>query len=111
MPTHGLLIDYEFCTGCHTCELACKSEHGFPVGKWGIKLLEFGPMEIRPNKYLITYIPYPTDLCDLCEDRVKKGKLPACVHHCQAKVMEYGIIERLTEKMKKKPKMLLWVPK
>ena len=33
MAREGLLIDYEFCTGCHTCEIACQMEHGFPVGK------------------------------------------------------------------------------
>ena len=26
--THGLLIDYEYCTGCQSCEVACKEEHG-----------------------------------------------------------------------------------
>ncbi len=26
------LIDYEFCTGCQSCEVACKEEHDFPVG-------------------------------------------------------------------------------
>ena len=111
MPTHGLLIDYDFCTGCHTCEIACKQEHNLPVGKWGIKVFEFGPMEIQSDKYLITYIPYPTDLCDLCEERARKGKLPSCVKHCQANVMKYGTIEDLAEEMKKKPKMLLWAPK
>lgn len=29
---NGLLIDYEFCTGCQSCEIACKQEHGFSVG-------------------------------------------------------------------------------
>lgn len=111
MPTNGLLIDYDYCTGCFSCEIACKQEHNLPVGKWGIKVLEFGPMEVRRDKYLITYIPYPTDLCDLCENRAKKGKIPSCVQHCQAKVMKYGAVEDLAEDMKKKPKMLLWVPK
>ena len=23
-----LAVDYEFCTGCHTCEIACQQEHG-----------------------------------------------------------------------------------
>ncbi|MFC1640021.1 4Fe-4S binding protein [Gemmatimonadota bacterium] len=22
-PEYGLLIDYEYCTGCHACEVAC----------------------------------------------------------------------------------------
>ena len=40
MARNGLLIDYEYCTGCHTCEVACKQEHNYPVGKWGIKVNE-----------------------------------------------------------------------
>ena len=39
MAEYGLLIDYEYCTGCETCVVACKEEHGFPVGKWGIEEL------------------------------------------------------------------------
>jgi len=48
MARNGLLIDYEYCTGCHTCEVACKQELDLPVGKWGIKLLEDGPWPGNP---------------------------------------------------------------
>ena len=37
MPKYGLLIDYEFCTGCRACELACKQEHNRPDGERGIR--------------------------------------------------------------------------
>ncbi len=40
MSRKGLLIDYEYCTGCHSCEVACKQEHGYPVGRGGIDLRE-----------------------------------------------------------------------
>ena len=40
----------------------------------------------------------PTHLCDLCEDRVASGKLPTCVHHCQAGVMVYGPLQELAAK-------------
>jgi len=110
MPKYGLLIDYEFCIGCHACEIACAMEHNLPPGKWGIKVVEFGPQENAPGKWEITYIPYPTELCDLCADRTGRGKLPSCVHHCEAAVMEFGTIEELSQKITK-PKMLLWVPK
>ncbi len=33
-------------------------------------------------------IPTPTTLCDLCAERVQKGKLPSCVHHCLAAGLE-----------------------
>lgn len=104
LQKYGLLIDYEFCVGCYTCEVACKQEHGLPVGKCGIKVVKVGPMEIAAEKYQLAYIPIPTELCNLCEQRVKDGKLPACVHHCTAGVVKFGTIEALAEELKKKPK-------
>ena len=69
---YGLLIDYEYCSGCQSCEVTCKEEHNYPVGKWGIKVLEEGPWEIEDGSgvFNYNYIPVPTDLCDLCAERV-----------------------------------------
>ena len=40
-PEHGLLIDYEYCTGCHACEVACAQEFRRPAGiVKGIEVLE-----------------------------------------------------------------------
>ena len=108
----GLLIDYEWCSGCQSCEVTCKEEHGYPVGKWGIKVLEEGPWEIEDGSgvFNYNYIPVPTDLCDLCADRTGKGREPMCVHHCLANVITYGPIDELAEKMKGKTKQVLWAP-
>lgn len=106
---YGLLIDYDFCTGCHSCEVACKKEHGLPVGQWGIKLAEDGPRKMLNGKWDWTYVPIPTQLCDLCAARVEMGKLPTCVHHCQAGVMEYGAVTELALKINGK-RMVLFAP-
>ena len=42
---YGLLVDYEFCSGCHSCEVACKRYLELPQGQWGIKILQDGPRE------------------------------------------------------------------
>ncbi|CAK7003276.1 MAG: hypothetical protein PEGG_00098 [Paraeggerthella hongkongensis] len=105
---YGLLIDYEFCTNCHTCEVACKKTHDLPIGQYGIKTLEYGPVKNLTGKWEWTYLPLPTDLCDLCADRVAEGRLPNCVHHCQAGVMYYGTVEELAAKAAEKPKMVLF---
>lgn len=107
---NGLLIDYEFCTGCHSCEVACKKELGLPHGKFGIKLTQYGPEEIAPDKWDYFYVPLPTDLCDLCADRIQAGKQPTCVHHCQAKVMQFGPIDELAKQMNEKRKTVLFAP-
>ena len=110
MAKFGLLIDYEFCTGCHTCEIACKQEHSLPEGQWGIKIIQSGPMQYAPDKWTFDYIPVPTDLCDLCRDRVKGGLQPACVKHCQSGVMKYGTTKELSEYMELKSKTVLFAP-
>ena len=109
---YGLLIDYEYCSGCQSCEVTCKESHNYPVGKWGIKVLEEGPWEIEDGTgvYNYNYIPVPTDLCDLCAERTEKGKEPLCVHHCLANVITYGPTSELVEKMQAKNKQVLWAP-
>jgi len=111
MPREGLLIDYEFCTGCHTCEMACKQEHELPVGKHGIELKQVGPWEIAPGNWQYSYVPIPAELCDLCADRAAVGKEPACVHHCQAQVMVSGSVAELAKTMEDKSHTVLFAPR
>lgn len=111
MARLGLLIDYQYCTGCHSCEVACQVEHNIPIGKWGIKLAEIGPFQITEDKWEYTFVPVPTDLCDLCEDRVNKGKQPTCVQHCQAAVMKFGPVEELAKDMEEKSHLVIFAPK
>jgi len=111
MARYGLLIDYHYCTGCHACEVACQAEHALPEGKWGIKLAEIGPWKIDEEKWQLDYVPIPTELCNLCGERVAKGKLPSCVHHCQANVMKYGPVEELAKEMDGRSRMVLFAPK
>ena len=88
MKTHALLIDYKYCTGCHSCELACRQEkHIESQDEWGIKLAEFGPEKLAGEWYW-NYVAVPSSLGDLCASRLEAGKKPACVHPCLAKCME-----------------------
>jgi len=99
MALKGLLIDYSYCTGCHSCEIACQVEHGFAPDRWGIKIAEIGPWQIKGDKWQYSYIPAPTDQCDRCAKRAQEGKTPTCEHHCQAKCIEIGEIAELAAKM------------
>lgn len=104
---YGLLIDYKYCSGCHACEVACKQYLGIEDGPSGIVLFEKGPWKVAgqptaKSDYEWEYVPVPTGLCNLCEDRVEAGKKPMCVKHCLTFCMEYGPVTELAEKMLEK---------
>ena len=111
---YALLIDYEYCTGCHSCETSCQKELGLSLDQWGIKVLKYGPVEINPkaempkDQWEWVNLPYPTKLCTLCEGRVKSGRLPTCVHNCPAECMQFGTIEELAVQLAYKPKRVLY---
>jgi Fe-S-cluster-containing dehydrogenase component len=109
-PQFGLLIDYEYCTGCYACQVACAQENKWPAGMGGIRVQEI-VQALPHDKHYLTYLPFPTELCILCKPRTKKGLDPACVKHCMAGCMTFGSIDDLAEKMKEKPRMVLWVPR
>ncbi|MGI6217139.1 MAG: hypothetical protein ACOYIK_05955 [Coriobacteriales bacterium] len=84
----GLLVNYRWCDGCHSCELACQMANELPPEQFGIKLCQVGPWEYGDGKWEYTYIPAITDQCNLCGERQAQGKLPACVQHCQANCLQ-----------------------
>lgn len=108
MPQNGLFIEYEYCTGCHACEVACKQEHNFSDGMVGIIVNEF--ITESSGKIHIDYIPFTTRFCDLCADRTKRGEPPACVKHCQATCMTYGPVTELAKAMEDKPRSVILAP-
>lgn len=98
MSKNALLIHYEYCTGCHTCEVACQQEHDFPAGKCGIRVTEHVYAAVK-KPVAVDYLPFPTELCDLCNRRRREGQLPACVKHCQSFCMSFGPLDQLVGQM------------
>ena len=109
MPRNGLFIEYDYCTGCHACEVACKQEHNFSDGMCGIRVDEL--VTVGPDKVHVDFIPITTRFCDLCAKRTGKGELPSCVKHCQAICMMYGPVTELAKAMEDKPRSLIFAPK
>ena len=67
-------------------------------------------MQMDEDKWCYDYVPIPTDLCDLCRDRVDRGNQPACVKHCQGGVMKFGTVNELARFMEIKKKTVLFTP-
>lgn len=106
--TYGILIDYDWCTGCRSCEMACQMEHGLPIGQSGVQVHEMGPWPIEGKDWQYDFVPAFGDQCGLCSDRTRRGELPACVHHCQAACMAYGPLGELAIKLADHRKQVLF---
>ena len=110
MAYQGILVDVDYCTGCEACVLACQQEHGYTEAQFGLKITKLGPLHIDEAKkdYQYDFIPQFTKWCDLCAERVGKGKQPTCVQHCQAQCLRYGDLEELSKELARKPKQMLF---
>ena len=101
--TKAILVNYDYCTGCHSCEVACKKHLDLKEGEFGIKVAEVGPYQYSEgdleNRWEWTYMPVITQACDMCAERTEAGKMPMCVQHCQAWCMYYGDTETLVKKI------------
>jgi Fe-S-cluster-containing dehydrogenase component len=109
MPRNGLLIEYEYCTGCHACEVACKQEHNFSNGMCGIRVDEL--VTVGPDRVHVDFVPITTRFCDLCSERTLVQEPPACVKHCQASCMMYGPVTELVKEMEKRPRSSIFAPR
>jgi Fe-S-cluster-containing dehydrogenase component len=54
----------EKCIGCYACEVACKQEHGLPVGPRLIRVERIGPREMG-GKLSLDFVP---STCRHCEN-------------------------------------------
>lgn len=101
-----LVVDYEYCSGCHSCEIACQQEHGFAPDRYGIELTQIGPDRITGRRWQYEFLPVPTDRCDRCANRQAAGRPPSCVQHCQAGCIYVGSLDEMTGKLGKKKVVL-----
>lgn len=107
--SNAFLIDYQWCTGCHSCEVACQMLHDLPTDQFGVKLNTVGPYQYGEDKWEFQNIPFFTVQCNQCAARQAEGKVPTCVQHCQAQCLQYGPLDEMIEQLKKNPQQILQV--
>ena len=81
------MMDWHRCIGCRYCMAACP--YGSRSFNW-----------IDPRKYIAEQnLDFPTrtkgvvEKCNFCEERLAKGKLPACVEACPQNAMSFGDLD------------------
>ena len=98
MRKYAMVINYGYCTNCHSCEVSCRNEKKIPLEEWGMKVVEVGPEKLG-GKWEWDFVPVPSRLCDLCAERLDAGLVAPCQLHCLANVIEIVPIEELGAKM------------
>ena len=81
---YGLLIDYQWCTGCHSCEMACKVEHGWQAGEAnGVMPVSYTHLFATPN-YVLNERNSGTNAHSLCMRHKKPFVVVGPEHYCFA---------------------------
>lgn len=110
MTGKAMLLDYQWCTGCHSCEVACQMEHGYKDGRSGVVVSTIGPWNLGDGMWQYDNVVNFTNLCDFCAGRAALGKGPSCVQHCQANALKFGDPLELAVEAASGHKKLLIVP-
>ena len=109
MAVKGILIDYYYCSGCHTCEMACATSHNLPIEKSSVKLHHEGAYEIDGDVWQDDWIPFFTKNCNLCQGgEAAHDGVPMCVRHCQSQSIKIGDIVELANELATKPNQVLY---
>ncbi|EDS2830988.1 4Fe-4S dicluster domain-containing protein [Salmonella enterica] len=124
---YGFFIDSSRCTGCKTCELACKDYkdltpdvsfrriYEYAGGDWqeAMHKRDDGFVVVNEEvcigcRYCHMACPYGAPQynaakghmtkCDGCYDRVADGKKPICVESCPLRALDFGPIDELRKK-------------
>jgi Fe-S-cluster-containing dehydrogenase component len=77
-------IDEHRCIGCRYCVAAC------PYGSRSFNWIDPRPHVVQPLSDFPTRSRGVVEKCNLCEERLAAGRMPACVEACPAKAMLFG---------------------
>lgn len=89
---YAMIVNYEYCTNCRSCEISCRKEKDISLDEWGIQVQQIGPAKFG-DAVEWDYLPVPSSLCDMCAERIQAGKKAACELHCLADVIQIVPVE------------------
>ena len=82
-----VMMDWHRCIGCRYCMAAC------PYGSRSFNWRDPRPHIEETNRGYPTRMRGVVEKCTFCEERLAKGKMPACVEACSAGALVFGDLE------------------
>jgi Fe-S-cluster-containing dehydrogenase component len=79
-----VMMDYHRCIGCRYCMAAC------PYGSRSFNWMDPRPYIAQLNPEFPTRSKGVVEKCSFCEERLARGRLPACVEACPQKALQFG---------------------
>ena len=83
MSENVILVDLDRCTGCHACEIACKTEN---EGKQYVDVAQWGP-ETLGGEMRTFYIPFMSGPSDDCRERLASELDTPCMTVCPTRAL------------------------
>jgi Fe-S-cluster-containing dehydrogenase component len=88
-------VDEHRCIGCRYCMAAC------PYGSRSFNWVDPRPFVLHPTSEYPARTRGVVEKCNLCEERLGSGRLPACVEACADRALLFGDVSDPTSDVRK----------
>jgi Fe-S-cluster-containing dehydrogenase component len=100
----GMLIDLKRCTGCFSCQTACRETNGYSYDEYWLQVVRRDPVLVDGELRMYHILAPSLDKCAEC---VARESPPLCEKVCMGKALFVAPVEKLLPLMEKRHAMLI----
>jgi len=102
--TVGMLVDLDFCTGCFSCQTACREVDHYSYDETWMQVVRRGPVLVDGKLRLYHLLAPSLDKCANC---LEEDAAPLCAKVCMASALFVAPLEELIPMLGTKNAMLI----
>ncbi len=103
----GVLLNAERCTGCYSCQSACREANHVPLEEKWLEVVRRKPV-IVDGELNLYHLLAPT--LEKCAECVERQNPPLCERVCMASCLYVAPVDKLLPLLKNKGKWVLYTP-
>ncbi|MBN1537921.1 MAG: hypothetical protein JW908_14375 [Anaerolineales bacterium] len=100
----GMLVDLDRCTGCYSCQTACRETHHYGYDETWMQVVRRDPVLVDGKLRLYHLLAPSLDKCAIC---VEAGTEPLCTKVCMGKCLFVAPVSKLLPLLESKNALLL----